>query len=126
MSRRKFTDEELTEAVQEYLNGKGSYYSIAQKYKIDYEQFRRLVIRAQTEGIESVKKRHTLKKYSSETKLAAIHDYLDGKGTQLEICQKYHITTPCILIQWIKCYNIGMKFGELMCSERGNTMYKGK
>ena len=68
MSRRsKVTDEERIEAVQEYLNGEGSYHSIAKKYGINYERFRQLVIRAQTEGIESVKIRHTQKKYTVET-----------------------------------------------------------
>ena len=50
-------------AVQEYLNGEGSYHSIAKKYGIDYERFRQLVIRAQAEGIESIKISHTNKKY---------------------------------------------------------------
>ena len=87
MSRRsKVTDEERIEAVQEYLNGEGSYHSIAKKYGINYERFRQLVIRAQTEGIESVKIRHTQKKYTVETKIAAVQEYLEGKGSQVEIC----------------------------------------
>lgn len=84
MSRRsKLTDEERIAAVQEYLNGEGSYHSIAKKYRINYERFRQLVIRAQTEGIESVKIRHTQKKYTVETKIAAVQEYLEGKGSQV-------------------------------------------
>lgn len=41
MSRRGIlSDEERIEAVQEYLEGKGSYRSIARKYGINYERFR--------------------------------------------------------------------------------------
>ena len=106
MSRRnKITDEERMAAVQEYLNGEGSYRSIAKKYGIDYEQFRQLVIRAQAEGIESIKISHTNKKYPAGIKIAAVKDYLEGKGSQVEICKKYRITNNSILIQWIKCYN---------------------
>ncbi len=67
MSRRnKVTDEERMAAVQEYLNGDGSYRSIAKKYGIAYERFRQFVIRVQTEGIESIKTKHTNKKYTAE------------------------------------------------------------
>lgn len=69
MSRRGIlSDEERIEAVQEYLEGKGSYRSIARKYGINYERFRQLAIRAKTEGIEAVKTRSTKKKISSGNK----------------------------------------------------------
>ena len=127
MSRRsKITDEKRMAAVQEYLNGEGSYRSIAKKYGIAHERFRQLVIRAQTEGIESIKISHTNKKYTAEIKIAAVKEYLEGKGSQVEICKKYRITNDSILIQWIKCYNNGNDFRERTCSERGITMNKGR
>ena len=127
MSRRsKITNEERMSSVQEYLNGEGSYRSIARKYGISYERFRQLVIRAQTEGIESIKISHTNKKYTAEIKIAAVKEYLEGKGSQVEICKKYRITNNSILIQWIKCYNNGEDFKERPRSERGITMNKGR
>lgn len=124
--RRKLTDEERIAAVREYLEGKGSYHSIAKKYGINYERFRQLVIQAKVEGIESVKIRHTQKKYTVETKIAAVQEYLEGKGSQVDICKKYHIRNDSILIQWIKCYNSGKSFRERTRSERGITMNKGR
>ena len=127
MSRRsKLTDEERISAVQEYLNGEGSYRSIARKYGVDHKLLRVLVGRAQTEGIESIKIRHVNRKYTVETKLAAVQEYLAGKGSQLDICKKYHITNNNLLIQWIKCYNNGKDFRERRRSERGITMNKGR
>ena len=127
MSRRfKITDEERMAAVQEYLNGEGSYHSLAKKYGIAYERFRQLVIRAKTEGIESIKISHTNKKYAAEIKIAAVKEYLEGKGSQVEICKKYSITNNSILIQWIKCYNSGKDFKEFTHSKRGITMNKGR
>ena len=127
MSRRnKLTDEERTAAVQEYLNGEGSFRSIARKYGINHKQLRMLVGRAQTEGIESIKIRHTNKKYTAETKIAAVQEYLTGKGSQLDICIKYHITNEKLLNQWIKCYNDGKDFNERKRSGRGITMNKGR
>ena len=127
MSRRsKLTDEERISAVQEYLNGEGSYRSIARKYGVDHKLLRVLVGRAQTEGIESIKIRPVNRKYTVETKLAAVQEYLAGKGSQLDICKKYHITNNNLLIQWIKCYNNGEDFKERPRSERGMTMNKGR
>ena len=127
MSRRsKLTDEERISAVQEYLNGEGSYRSIARKYGVDHKLLRVLVGRAQTEGIESIKIRPVNRKYTVETKLAAVQEYLAGKGSQLDICKKYHITDNNLLIQWIKCYNNGKDFRERRRSERGITMKKGR
>jgi transposase-like protein len=127
MSRRsKLTDEERISAVQEYLNGEGSYRSIARKYGVDHKLLRVLVGRAQTEGIESIKIRPVNRKYTVETKLAAVQEYLAGKGSQLDICKKYHITNNNLLIQWIKCYNNGKDFRDRRRSERGITMNKGR
>jgi transposase-like protein len=106
MSRRsKFTDEERITAVQEYLDGKGSYHSIANKHGIDYSYFRKLVILAQT---------------------AAVKEYLDGKGTLSKICAKYKITSDSLLRNWISCYNSGKDLKERTRSERGITMKKGR
>ena len=124
--KSKLTDEERIAAVQEYLDGKGSYRAIAKKYGINHERFRQLVIRAQTEGIESIKISQNNKKYTAEIKIAAVKEYLEGKGSQVEICKKYNITTDSILIQWIKCYNSGKDFKERTRSERGITMNKGR
>lgn len=124
--RNRLTDEERIAAVQEYINGEGSYRSIAKKYGINNQRFRMLVGRAQTEGIESIKIRHTNKKYTAETKIAAVQEYLAGKGSQVDICIKYHIKNDSILNQWIKCYNNGKDFKGRTRSERGITMKKGR
>lgn len=49
------TDEERMAAVQEYLDGKGTLPEIAKKYSISYSVYRRLVLRAKSEGIEAIK-----------------------------------------------------------------------
>ena len=85
--KSKLTDEERIAAVQEYLDGKGSYRAIAKKYGINHERFRQLVIRAQAEGIESIKISQNNKKYTAEIKIAAVKEYLEGKGSQVEMAR---------------------------------------
>ena len=127
MSRgSKLTDEERIAAVQEYIDGKGSYEGIAKKYGIVPETLRRKVIYAKTNGIESIRSSHTNKRYSAETKLKAVTEYLSGKESQVEICRRYHISDTKVFRRWISCYNSGKDFKERTRSERGITMNKGR
>lgn len=127
MSRgSKLTDEERIAAVQEYLEGRGSYEAIAKKYGIALQTLRQKVIYAKTNGIESIRISQTNKQYSAETKLKAVTEYLNGKGSQVEICRRYHISDTKVFRRWISCYNSGKDFKERTRSERGITMNKGR
>lgn len=126
MSRKnKLTDEQRVNAVQEYLAGNGSYGHIARKYDIAYQSLTEMVLRARTEGIDSIK-RGKNRKYSAETRNNAVLDYISGKGSQAEICSKYRIKSKSILCGWISWYNSGKDFKEHSRSERGVTMKKGR
>ena len=122
--RNKLTDEECIAAVQEYLEGKGSYEAIAKKYGIAYETLRRKVVYAKTNGIESIRNRHTNKRYSAETKMKVVTEYLNSKESQVEICRRYQISDTKVLRRWLLCYNSGKDFKECTRSERGITMNK--
>lgn len=126
MSRKnKLTDEQRVKAVQEYLAGKGSYGHIARKYGIAYQSLTEMVLRARTEGIDSIKSGKN-RKYSAETRNKDVLDYISGKGSQAEICSKYRIKSKSILRKWISWYNSGKDFKERSRSERGVTMNKGR
>lgn len=127
MSRKvKITDEERMQAVQEYIEGKGGYKAIAYKYGITYQTLQKMVARGKTEGIEAIRTQVPNRKYSKELKHNAVKDYLEGKGSQTEICLKYGIKTNTTLQDWIKCYNSGKDFKERTRSERRITMNKGR
>ena len=127
MSRRsKLTDEERMAAVQEYLEGKGSYITIANKYNIGSTRLKDLVCAAKEKGIESIKSQRNNRKYSRGLKEQAVREYLSGKSSQKVICAKYGITSRRVLQMWILCYNSGKDFKECTRSERGITMNKGR
>lgn len=126
MSKRgKLTDEERIAAVQEYLEGKGSYMTIAYKYKISAARLQDLVCAAKEKGIGIIISQKNNRKYSSELKEQAVREYLSGKSSQYLICAKYGIKSRSILQKWILCYNNGKDFKERTRSERGITMNKG-
>ncbi len=95
MARKTKLTEERIRAVDEYLKGEGSYESIAKKYGIGRTTFRDYVRRARAEGIDGLRIRSKNKKYAKATKLAAVDEYLSGKGSLYAICKKYKIPDQC-------------------------------
>lgn len=126
LRKGKLTNEERKKAVQEYIEGKGSYAVIAEKYGIKSESLRIMVLRAKNDGIETIGIEGQNRKYSRELKYKAVQEYLTGKGSQTDICLKYGIKSKTTLQNWIKCYNRGKDLKERTCSERGITMNKGR
>ena len=69
---------------------------------------------------------HKNKKYSTELKLKAVKEYLNGGGSQLEICKKYEILSDKQLRNWILWYN-GHRESKERSSAKGEIyMTKGR
>ena len=66
------------------------------------------------------------KQYSAELKLAAVQDYLAGKGSQKAICRKYGISAHSRLQEWIICYNGHKDFKERPGTRGEIYMTKGR
>ena len=63
------------------------------------------------------------KVYSQELKLQAVHEYLDGKSSQADIVQKYHLRSSRQLHNWIKMYTT---HGEIKSRGSGGGSYMRK
>lgn len=72
------------------------------------------------------KTRSQNRKYSKETKLRAVQDYLDGKGSLWTISDKYGIKDEKSLREWIKRYNGHKEFKELSSARGEIYMTKGR
>ncbi|MGN0594372.1 MAG: transposase [Hominimerdicola sp.] len=66
------------------------------------------------------------KKYSTELKLEAVQDYLNGKGSLWKICEKYGIKDEKSLREWIMWYNGDKKFKERRGARTEIYMTKGR
>lgn len=66
------------------------------------------------------------KKYSAELKLKAVQDYLNGVGSQVEICKKYGICSHTTLQNWILWYNGHRGFKERSSAKGEIYMTKGR
>lgn len=122
--KARYSAEEKISAVQEYLDGKGSMKTIAQRLGIAFQSFKQWVKNYEAMGIDAFKTNHN-KHYSKAEKEQAVAAYLAGEGSHMEICQKFKILSTSQLKSWIKKYN---GHEELKASGTGGTsiMTKGK
>lgn len=102
--KARYSAEEKISAVQEYLDGKGSMKTIAQRLGIAFQSFKQWVKNYEAMGIDAFKTNHN-KHYSKAEKEQAVAAYLAGEGSHMEICQKFKILSTSQLRSWIKKYN---------------------
>lgn len=87
MFKRKISVEDKIYAVHLYLDGKESQRRIASMFDVSLSSVQQWIYNYESMGAEAF----TLnghKKYPKELKLQAVLDYLDGNGSQTDICKK--------------------------------------
>ena len=104
--KSKFTPMKKIEACEKYLNGHGSLLSISHELGIVVESFRRWLLTYKNNGKDCFKESNTNNSYSSEFKMKVIKEYLDGKGSFVDIAAKNNITYSMVL-NWVNKYNKG-------------------
>lgn len=129
---RKLSPEEKLLAVREYLLGKGSTYSIVDKYGITDTSIRRWVssykiwiAKYNSEGDIALLPSHTKKHYSKSFKQEVIHAYFAQEGSYSELCVRYNILFFDTVRKWALQYN---DCSTIRDSETGGTkiMTKGR
>lgn len=103
---RELSPEEKLWAVKEYLSGKGSTYSIADKYGVTDTSIRRWVDRYKIDGEQAFHKKPLASSLSQEEKLRAVHEYLQGVLSLRDIALKYGVGDSSVR-KWIAKYNAG-------------------
>ena len=112
--KTKYSVEEKVEAVLACIEGKSSQSSMAKKMGVDEATIRDWIGLYKSEGSLGLQPAEQNRIYSPEMKQQAVEDYLSGKGSLREICQKYRIRAKRQLRNWIKVYNSGGDFKHKM------------
>ena len=89
--KTKYSAEEKAEAVLACIDGKCSVSSMAKRMGVDNETIRDWIGLYTSEGSIGLQPAEQNRIYSPEMKRQAVEDYLSGKGSLREICQKYKI-----------------------------------
>lgn len=104
MPKTTYHPKEKIAAVEEYLSSGLGVYAFATRRGIPQCTFRDWVRIYRSLGPEGFQYRQNHSR-TVEEKLLAVHFYLEGKGTQLETCEKFRISSATTLRYWIRQYN---------------------
>lgn len=101
----KIPSEIKIEYVERILAGKASIKATARELEVHKKSVQEWIAKYRADGASGLLEKHTSKSYPKELKSAAVNDYLEGKGSQLELCAKYGIASPRVLKTWVDAYN---------------------
>ena len=109
MSRKSKIDPALkVELVERYLEGEISAKEAGRLAGLagnGADTFHKWVNIYRNEGPAGLLEQSHNRHYSEETKLQAVYDYLDGKGSQMVIAARYGLRSKRQLQMWLKEYN---------------------
>jgi transposase len=124
MSRKSKIDPVLKiKAVEDILILKKGIFEVARELNVDpatVTAWRSIYLNG---GPAALSDQLVNKVYSKETKLRAVRDYLDHKGSLFDISQKYGIRSRERLRCWVKAYNA---HEEIKCRGSGGGSYMRK
>ena len=119
----KLPAEEKLRIVEMYLAGKVGCKEAGRMACVDSATIRQWVSWYRSEGPVGLLPKERDRVYDKETKMSAVLDYLDGKGSLREICEQYGIRDSRQLRNWLKVYNRHEEFRVLT---GGSRMTKGR
>ena len=104
MEKKLFKPEVKNAAGLEYLDGNSSMRAIADRLGISLASFQMWVKNYKAMGASAFTRVGNTH-YPRMLKEQAVSDYLAGKGSQQNICERYKITSTNLLRKWIRKYN---------------------
>ena len=88
-------------AIEAYDRGEGSIKTISERFNINKSNFIRWLTIYRSQGADGLIPSQINKGWNKDIKILAVQDYLSGKGSMNDICQKYKISSDSILRRWI-------------------------
>lgn len=111
MSKSKWSADFRTKVAQEYLDGKGSFYYLANKYHIGRATIHKWVAAYKVHGIAAFICGPGNASYTSEFKTMCVEEVISGYGSSVDIGAKYKVH-PSVLESWIRMYNANRKLKD--------------
>ena len=105
MVKAKYSFDMKQRLVAEYLSGKGSYESLAEKYRVGITSIKGWVRKYRGHGTTGLMPRQGNSAYSSGFKMKCVEAVLRGEGSVNDIVAKYNISSRWVLRSWIQRYN---------------------
>lgn len=111
MSKSKWSADFRAKVAQEYLDGKGSFYYLADKYHIGKATIQKWVAAYKVHGIDAFICAPGNASYTGEFKTRCVEEVISGCGSSVDIGAKYKVH-PSVLESWIRMYNANRKLKD--------------
>lgn len=92
------------ELVEECLAQRIKGREAARRAEVDESTIRLWISQYRAEGVAALQRKGR-REYSPEMKQRAIDEYLSGQGSLRTVSEKYKISSPPLLLEWIREYN---------------------
>ena len=125
-NKQKLSTAKKTSLVRRCQAGEIGVNEAGREVGVAAETVRSWIARYETEGVEGFIPQEKNRVYSSEVKIAAVREYLSGKGSFLEVCKKHNICSTKQLRNWVKVYNAHGDFNSVKQSGGGSYMKQGR
>lgn len=112
MTKPRYSALVKMKAVQEYLNGEGTYRQIASRYGTNDRTLRTWMEQYEKYGESAFIKRTKNSSYSSEFKVKCVKMVLSGQKTIKEMFFEYNLSSESTLKNWIRKYNAKMELKD--------------
>ena len=112
MSRKKFTEEQKIQLARAYVDGKGSYASLAKEIGAGKTSLLRWVAKYREQGESGFYRDKGNARYTKEYKTKCVEAVLRGEGSVREIVSKYNISHESVLRDGIMRYNANMELKD--------------
>jgi len=117
----KLSAEERVRIIESYMAGEIGFTAAYETAGVVETTLRRWINQYKMEGPTGLLPRKKAQYYTKEIKQTAVIEYLAGKGSLQEMCNKYGIRKTSILAKWLKVYN---SHGEFRVQTGGSRMTK--
>jgi transposase-like protein len=105
MGKNRHTASEKLAIIREIESGRISVKSATKKFGVTKTSLAKWRRKYRLFGCEGLEARVHYHSYSSEVKIQAVKDHLEGGLSQYEVIDKYNIASRTQLANWIKKYN---------------------
>lgn len=103
--KSKLSKEQKIEIVKCYIDGKGSFLSLAKKFSVGRASIDNWVRKYQKYGEAAFDPRPKNNSYTKEFKERVVQAYLNGEGSLPYLAVKYDIPSNTTIRNWLKRYN---------------------
>lgn len=128
--RVKYTAKQKEFFVLKFKKLNWSYAKFFSVYKVDRTALKRWTMKYELNGIDGLYEVRVKNKYSAETLVNSVKDYLTGHFTLKDIVIKYNLTSDSVLRNWLKWYNVPTKWKkkveDFMAREKLSKEFKIK